>query len=127
VVTGSGDGTGRIWNGTTADIRHVVRPVGLRGMTTVRMSAAVSDHFCSNTGGSPANPSVLALHTPAHTMILVPRGQRAFLVNYKGIVLLLFQQGNDDEGENMFVAATVSSNHRWLLRFDGRGVATNGC
>lgn len=133
VVTASGDGSVRIWDGKTADVLYVLKPVSLglgRSHLTSRGSSIVTaDLKRANSGnsneGSPSVHSVLKLHTPANTMILVPRGLRAFLVSYRGSVLRTFEdEGSSDatQGEKVFVAAAVSATNRWLyaVKDDGK-------
>ena len=116
VVTSSADGTVRIWNAKTSEVMRVFRPVSLGDSLTTVGASLVVDHrsdLTSAAGGSPAVHSVLLLHTPAYSMIVVPRGLRAFLVNSHGTVLRTFE--NDvSTGGKVFVAATVSPSNNWL-------------
>jgi WD40 repeat-containing protein SMU1 len=111
VVTGSGDGTVRLWNGKTSEVIRALRP-------SSDSSSIVVDPLQQAATDSPAVAVVLPLHTPPNTMILVPRCTEACLVNYQGIVLRRFVQDNTKE---VFVAATVSSSNRALyaVREDG--------
>lgn len=117
VVTGSGDGTVRLFDRKSLDVLRIFRPVslGVASSLSAAGSSILTDPKSTTAadGGSPAIHSVIQLHTPASTMILVPRGYRAFLVNYVGAVLRVFQ----DDGatsDKVFVAATVSSTNQWL-------------
>jgi WD40 repeat-containing protein SMU1 len=114
VVTGSADGTVRLWDGKTSDVVRVLRPISLGSSLTGAGTSIVVDHQAdaSAEGGSPTIHSVLRLHTPPNTMIVVPRGLRAFLVNYSGVVLRVFEDSTATE--KVFVAATVSSSNQWL-------------
>ena len=116
VVTSSADGTVRTWNAKTSEVMRVFRPVSLGDSLTPVGASLVVDHrsdLTSAAGGSPAVHSVLLLHTPADSMIIVPRGLRAFLVNFHGTVLRTFE--NDaSTGGKVFVAATVSPSNNWL-------------
>ena len=87
-------------------------------------ASLVVDHrsdLTSGAGGSPAVHSVLHLHTPADSMIIVPRGVRAFLVNYHGTVLKTFQDNASVNGK-VFVAAAVSPSNHWLYCVKEDGV-----
>ena len=132
VITASGDGTVRIWDGKTMDTISVFRPVsvGLRSMLSqVHTSIATIDidrlNQTASNEGSPTIHSVLKLHTPRDSLIIVPRGQRAFLVDYTGRVQRIFEDDssrNKKSDETCFVAATVNSTNLWLymIREDGK-------
>ena len=117
VVTASGDGSVRIWNGTTADIIHVLQPIALgRHMSGIGSSLlTVAD---TSTDDRPVVHGVHPLHTPDGTWIVVPRGRRAFLVNLMGKVLQIFQTNDDSastrDADRIFVASAVSPSNRWL-------------
>ena len=95
---------------------RVFRPVSLGHSLTPVGASLIVDHrsdLTSAAGGSPAVHTVLQLHTPADTMIIVPRGLRAFLVDPHGTVKRTFE--NDaSTGGKVFVAATVSPSNNWL-------------
>jgi len=116
VVTSSADGTVRIWNAKTSEVLRVFRPISLGTALTPKGASVIVDHrsdLTSAAGGSPAIHTVLQLHTPADSMVVVPRGQRAFLVDYHGTVLRTFQD-DPSAGGKVFVAATVSPSNHWL-------------
>ena len=132
VITASGDGTVRIWDGKTMDTISVFRPisVGLRNMLShANTSIATIDierlNQTASNEGSPTIHTILKLHTPIDTMIIVPRGQRAFMVDVAtGRVLRTYEDDSkisSPRDELCFVAATVSSTNRWLylVREDG--------
>ena len=54
-------------------------------------------------------------------MIIVPRGVRAFLVNYHGTVLRTFEDNASANGK-VFVAAAVSPSNHWLYCVTEDGV-----
>jgi WD40 repeat-containing protein SMU1 len=124
VITASGDGTARIWDGKTMDTISVLRPVslGLRNMLTqVNTSIATIDieqlNQTASNEGSPTIHTILKLHTPINTMIIVPRGPRAFMVDFSGRVIRIFEDSSTNKRqheESCFVAATVNSTNRWL-------------
>lgn len=123
IVTGSGDGTVRIWDGKTCDVLKVLRPVSLGKHLSKSNTSIVVDVQQSVTveGGSPSVHSILHLHTPDSTMILVPRGYCAFLVNYAGTILRVMQD-DGASSDKVFVAATISSTNRWLYAIKEDGV-----
>jgi WD40 repeat-containing protein SMU1 len=112
VVTGSADGTVRVWDGKSAEIMYVLRPASMGSKLSVAGSSVVLEtrvEAAVDEGTSPNVHSVLSLHTPAQSLIIVPRGTRAFLVTLNGLVVRTF----DGDG-SVFVAATVSPSNRWL-------------
>ena len=121
VVTGSADGTARIWDGKTSEVIHVLRPISLGSDLSVAGTSIVMDHQAdsSSEGGSPNVHSVLPLHTPSQSVIIVPRGSRAFLVTYRGLVVRTFDI--ETSAGNVFVAATVSPSNRWLYAVTDMG------
>jgi WD40 repeat-containing protein SMU1 len=156
VITSSGDGTVRIWNGKTAEVWHILKPpsinitgketkkqkgigMGLAEMTGTSILVRGVEHSVKNDDSmsSPVIHTVLKLHTPTDALIIVPRGLRAFLVDCRGVVLRTFQVDADSRTKGMmeepsvFVAATVSANNRWLYAVKDDGVCyifdvTNG-
>ena len=113
VLTGSADGTVRVWDGKSSEVLHVLRPVSLGNDLSTAGSSILMDHqaVSSAESGSPNVHSILPLHTPEMSMVVVPRGSRAFLSDYRGRVVRTF----DVEGSGkVFVAATVSPSNRWL-------------
>lgn len=134
VITGSGDGTVRIWNGKTADIIHVLRPISIGQQQSVL--SKVGDTVCipnyhlsinSVESNSPTINSVLFLHTPNDTMIIVPRGQRAFLINCTGHVIMTYDISNNisinsSTNDAVFVTATMSPNNRILYIIQDNGI-----
>jgi WD40 repeat-containing protein SMU1 len=123
IFTASGDGTVRLWDTKAMDTIRILRPVSLGGnnMSKERSSIVIDAQQTSADGaGAAAIHSVLHLHTPASTMILVPRGYRAFLVDYTGEVLRTYECASSS-GDKVFVAASVSPSNRSLycVREDG--------
>ena len=124
VVTSSADGTVRIWNAKTSEVLRVFRPVSLGDSLTAAGASLVVDHrsdLTSAAGGCPAIHTVLQLHTPSDSMIIVPRGLRAFLVNSHGTVLRTFED-DTSSGGTLFVAATLSPSNHWLYCVTEAGV-----
>lgn len=115
IVTGSGDGTVRIWNGRTSEVIRVLRP------SSVATSAIVVDTQ-QMLSDCPAIVTVVPLHTPPNSMIIVPRTTEACLVNYHGYVLKRFRL--DKRKDASFLAATVSSTNRTLFVVSDDGVCS---
>jgi WD40 repeat-containing protein SMU1 len=121
VVTSSGDGTVRLWNAKSSETIRVLRPQSLGKLLSVVGSSIVVDHMTSvGDERSPVVHTVVPLHTPINTMIVVPRGMRAFLVNYQGVVLQTFSA--DIAQGKVFVAAAVSPCNRSLYAVQDDGV-----
>jgi WD40 repeat-containing protein SMU1 len=128
IVTASSDGAVRIWDRSSQDLIRTLRPmsmsvVGNKSSTSSLLgsSMVVADAVASagndHAVGSPPIQAVLELHTPPGTMIVVPRGPRAFLVDLAGTVLRVFDAAAaaaGPSGDTSFVAATVSCTNQWL-------------
>jgi hypothetical protein len=87
-------------------------------------SSCISDilESSSTVAGASAVHTVIMLHTPPNSMIIVSRGARAVLVSIAGIVLRVFSDITGHvTNERIFVAAAVSASNRWLyaVREDG--------
>jgi WD40 repeat-containing protein SMU1 len=120
VITGSADGTTRIWDGKAAEIIRVLRPSSLGDELSCPGSSVLMDYQAdsSSEGGSPNIHTVLSLHTPNNCLMIVPRGSRAFLVTYRGLVVHTYDV---DAPDKVFVAATVSPSNRWLYAVTDAG------
>lgn len=120
VLTGSADGTVRVWDGKSSEVMHVLRPISLGNDVSSAGSSILMDHQTdsSSEGGSPNVHTILPLHTPSLSMIIVPRGRRAFLSDYRGRVIRTFDV---DSSGKVFVAATVSPSNRWLYAATDEG------
>jgi len=117
VLTASGDGTVRIWNGQTADMLRILQPVSLGKHLSASGASIVLAEM--STTDRPAIHGLHPLHTPTDTMVVVPRGVRAFLVDYSGVILQTFQDSSSSD--KVFVASTVSATNRWLYAVKEEG------
>ena len=116
VVSGSADGTVRVWDGRSAECMHVLTPT--TATVTVGMSLATTSAADETVAGRSVH-TVIPVHTPANCMIIVPRYPRAFLVSQSGVVLRVFERDDtkgrsnaDDKAD--FVAASVSPSNKWV-------------
>ena len=107
VVTASADGSVRVWDGRTAEPMREIRPPA---PASANASVAVRDE--ESIVGSKSVHTVLHLHSPANTMIVVPRSDRAYLMSYSGAVLRAYAR--DDVQGTEFLAAAVGPSNRWL-------------
>jgi WD40 repeat-containing protein SMU1 len=128
VVTGSADGTCRIWDGKSSEILVVLRPFSLGASMTKQGTSIVQKLDAPNVDGCPNLFSVIPLHSPPECMILVPRGQRAFMVSLTGVVMQTYDVNNSN---CVFIAAAVSPSNKWLYLVSDLGSlhvfdATNG-
>ncbi|KAL7481778.1 hypothetical protein ACHAW6_007447 [Cyclotella cf. meneghiniana] len=106
VVTGSADGTVIVWNAKTAEpLREITPPIPSSSMAVV--------HDIHSIVGSRSIHTVLHLHSPPQTMIVVPRSDRAYLMSYSGNTILRVYTRDDVQGTD-FLAASVSPSNQWL-------------
>ena len=107
VVTASADGTTRIWDGRTAEpVREITPPI-----PTPAADAVV--HNKDSIVRSKSVHSVAHLRSPSHSMIVVPRSDRAYLMSYSGDVLRTYAR--DDVQGSEFLAAVVGTSERYLF------------
>jgi len=108
VVTASADGSVCVWDGRTAEpIREIIPPI------PTSTNAVIHDK--DSIAGSKSIHTVVHLHSPPNTMIVVPRCDRAYLMSYSGAVLRVFTRDDVAQGSNDFLAATVSPSNQWLF------------
>jgi len=119
VVTASADGSVRVWNGRTAEPIHVINPP-ISTSTSNIAAASIQDKELIVS--SKSIHSVIHLHTPANTMIVVPRCDCAYLMSYSGTVLRTYTR--DDVQGTEFLAANVSpsNDHLYIAASDGKCV-----
>lgn len=106
VVTGSADGTVLVWDAKTAEpIREIAPPIPISSTAVI--------HDTQSIVGSKSIHTVLHLHSPPQTMIVVPRSDRAYLMSYSGNNILRVYTRDDVQGTD-FLAASVSPSNQWL-------------
>ena len=126
VATASADSTVRIWCGRSAEVKYTLNPLNSTGSNAV---VSLSPTNNSNDGDLGKNiHTIIPLHTPANTILIIPRGPKAFLVTINGLILKTFENesvitdGNEPESKAKgdFVCGTVSPSNKWLyLTTDG--------
>ena len=105
VVTASADGSVMIWNYRSAEpLREIIPPIST--------SSNRSIHDTESIVSSRSIHTVIHLHSPPNTMIVVPRTDRAFLMSLSGNILQSYVR--DDVQGTELLAATVSPSNQWL-------------
>jgi len=105
VVTGSADGSVRVWDGRSAEpLREILPPISTSQNSSI--------HDVDSIVRSRSIHTVLHLHSPPNTMVVVPRSDRAFLMSLSGSILQTYVR--DDVQGTEFLAATVSPSNQWL-------------
>ena len=100
VVTGSADGSVIVWDGRTAEAIYEINPPIPTSINAV-------------TVGLNSVHTVIHLHSPPNTMIVVPRSDHTYLMSYSGALLRVYTR--DDVQGSEFLAATISPSNQWLF------------
>ena len=128
VVSGSTDGSVRVYDSSSTQLLYSLRPVSFgRSVSQVGTSivADAKSHLSQiDDGNSPSVHSVFALHTPADAFLVVPRGPIAFLVSTRGQVLRTFALEESSKSERTIVAASVSPSNELLYTAQDNGTCT---
>jgi hypothetical protein len=112
VITGNADGNVIVWDGRTAkSIRRINSPIPTSGNAIV--------HDKDFIVGSKTIQTVLHLHSPLNTMIVVPQSDRTYLMSYSGSILQVYTRDNVQGCK--LLADAISPSNQWLLV-----AATNG-
>mmetsp|Transcript_1030 Transcript_1030/g.1593 ORF Transcript_1030/g.1593 Transcript_1030/m.1593 type:complete len:718 (+) Transcript_1030:115-2268(+) len=105
VVTASADGSVMVWNCRSAEpLREIIPPISTSINTSV--------HDTESIVSSRSIHTVIHLHSPPNTMIVVPRSDQAFLMSLSGSILQTYVR--DDVQGTELLAATVSPSNQWL-------------
>ena len=121
VVTTSADGTTRIWDSKSAECISILRPLSLGDHLSENGSSVLihAGEAMSVESNSPNVNAAIPLHTPPQSMIMVPRGSRAFLVTESGRVLRVFDVV---DRKDVFVTACVSPSNQWVYMITDSGL-----
>jgi WD40 repeat-containing protein SMU1 len=134
VVTASADSTVRVWCGKTAEEKYALNPMTPNGSSAVISSTSTSSSNAEKHADLDRNiHTVIPLHTPANTMILIPRGPKAMLVTVSGLILKTFENesvistnndvdSNTKSGKGDFITGAVSGSNKWLYLVTDGGV-----
>ena len=111
VATGSADGSVIVWDGKSAEALSVIRPgsnISVDGNITTNLGDAIEGQNIH---------TVISLHSPPQTLLVVPRGPKAFLLSYTGTVYRIYERNDVQPGSesSIFVAATVSPSNKRLF------------
>lgn len=105
VVTASADGSVMIWNCRSAEpLREIIPPISTSSNRSIHDTESIVSNRSIHT--------LLHLHSPPNTMIVVPRSDRAFLMSLSGSILQTYVR--DDAQGTELLAATVSPSNQWL-------------
>lgn len=105
VVTASADGSVIVWNGRSAEpLRDIIPPISTANNKSI--------HDTESIVSSRSIHTVIHLHSPPNTMVVVPRSDRAYLMSLSGSILQTYVR--DDVQGTDFLAATVSPSNQWL-------------
>lgn len=130
VATASADSTVRIWCGRSAELKYMLNPLNATGSNAI---VSLSPTNSSNDGDLGRNiHTILPLHTPSNTIVIIPRGPKAFLVTLNGLILKTFENegiisaDNDPESKvkgykGDFVCGTISPTNKWLYLISDGG------
>jgi len=141
VITGSADGTIRLWDGKTSELIRIIRPPETMIANVESMTPSLEGSSEDNIANGRNIHSVISMHTPRNTIMVVPRGNKGFLMStVTGSVLRVYESTarvteksslNDNEGGKQqqqqtlsvcdFVTATVSPSNRWLYAVNDEG------
>ncbi len=118
VITGSSDGTVQIFDRISSQILQVFQPKSIGTiveLTSVGDMLSADSSVLASVAALPNVhcPSIYTvqvqlLHTLANSMLIVPRGQRAFVIHVEGTVLQTFQIKLQQKQVTDIVAITVS-------------------
>lgn len=131
VVTSSADSTVRVWCGRSAEEKYVLNPMSSSGSSAILKANSTPSCGESNAESERNIHTILPLHTPANTMIVIPRGPKAYHVTTSGLILKVFE---NDRGINTsgdmnaktatgdFVVGEVSGSNKWLYLVTDSGI-----
>lgn len=126
VITASADATVRVWCGRSAEEKYALNPMTSSGPSALITSSSSTSNV--NDADLDRNVhTVIPLHTPANTMILVPRGPKAILVTVSGLILRTFESASSvadtsKGGKGEFVTGAISGSNKWLYLVTNDGV-----
>jgi WD40 repeat-containing protein SMU1 len=135
VVTASADSTVRIWCGRSAEVKLILNPMKATGPSALLSLAKGTSEELNDKEAIGRNiHTILPLHTPSNAMIIVPRGPKAYLVTYNGLIIRSFENGtrlisSNSDGEQVniqkskgdIVCATVSPSNKWFYAVTDEG------
>ena len=106
VLTASLDGTVRMWDSRSAQIQYILCPnpsLAIGSNCSISISSATADM----TNNLPII-TVLPMHTPPNTILVVPRSTSLYLVSISGLLVRKF------ELPDVITAACISPSNQWF-------------
>jgi WD40 repeat-containing protein SMU1 len=118
VITASADGTVRIWDGKSSEVKCVLNPVSLQSNISSLVTTPGSGERTGNIH------TAMLLHSPSNTMLVIPRGPQAFLLDFVGNIRQTYNVdagGSTSNGKD-FVAGTISPSNKWFYAVTENGI-----
>lgn len=136
VLTASADSTVRIWCGRSAEVKLILNPMKATGPSAIlSLSKETSEESNDREAIGRNIHTILPLHTPSNAMIIVPRGPKAYMVTYNGLIIRTFENevglipSKADPGDlethaskGDIVCATISPSNKWFYAVTDAGV-----
>lgn len=112
IITGSADGTVRLWDGKSAECIRIIEKSSFSPSAPLSQKSSILSIVDTNEkivtcvkGESTFNSiklwnnilAVMPLHTPADTVIVLPRGNIAYLIRYNGVILRTYRSSDYDK------------------------------
>jgi len=117
IATGSADGSVIIWDGSSAEVLYIIRPSGAAVVPGSNLTTSLPPEILGEAIEGQNIHTVIALHSMPQMLIVIPRGPKAFLLTFTGMVHRIYER-NDVPAVNdslIIVAATVSPSNKILF------------
>jgi len=124
VLSASADGTIRIWDYRSTEVKYILSLSSTTGVQSYALdSASFGQHIGTNIH------TILPLHTPSNTFIAVGRMDKAYLLNFTGELLRIYNPSDNSNDSNVssdldLVTAVISPSNKWLYVVSQKGIMT---